>query len=530
MKRHLPSSFNIPLRTLPIEGASPDRPLRMAVDLSIMPPGGESGGVKPFVIEYLRQLAALEGDRLVLIFLTGSASHAEVRLIARPQDELVCVRHIGSEPINQVGNWRNGERLLLPPPLDLLLQLEVDLFYSPLGLPQFACPGIPTISTIVDVLHRDYPSTLSPQHNAVREDLFRELVKICDRFQCISQYSASRLHEHFAVPLEQTFCSHIPIHHRLESTEAGTQPPLISTPYFFYPANSWKHKNHETLLVAYHHYRAHHTAGTWDLVLTGHDDERMRQILAVAENLGIREHVHFFGHLPDHEFTRVWRHAGAMVFPSLHEGFGIPLVEAMHFGVPIVCSTAGSLPEVAGNAALFVDARDPVALASEMSRMASDEKLREELIVRGRKRLLEFSLTDEISEFREAVFATAAGRFLRPWTKGLHPDGWMEGLAILGLPAGDGLLRIKLRVGPNPVARRLRVYVGQTAYGGFDIPEGIASEIELEVDSKHRSLVLEIPDAKNLSPDDHRTHGIILTSAGVTNADGQVHDLLGAKS
>jgi len=501
----------------------------MVVDLSIMPPGGESGGVKPFVVEYLRQLAALEGDRLALIFLTGSASHAEVRLLARAQDELVCVRHTTHEPVDPVGNWRNGERLLSVPPLDLLLQLEADLFYSPLGLPQFACPGIPTISTIVDVLHRDYPSTLTPQLNTVREDLFRDLVKICDRFQCISQYSAGRLHEHFAVPLTQTFCSHIPIHHRLESTVAGMQPPLVSAPYFLYPANSWKHKNHETLLVAYHHYRAHNNTGTWDLVLTGHDDERMREVLLMAENLGIRQHVHFFGHLPDREFTGVWRHAGALVFPSLHEGFGIPLVEAMHFGIPIVSSTAGSLPEVAGNAALFVDARDPVALASEMGRMSSNEKLRAELIVRGRKRLLEFSLADEIAEFQEAVFATASRRFLRLWTKGLHPDGWIEGLAVLGLPAVDGPLRINLRFGPNPVARRLRIYIGLTAYGGFDVRARTACEVELETDSAHRSLVLEIPDARNLSPDDHRSHGIILTAADVTDAAGQTHVLIGTK-
>ena len=167
----------------------------MVVDLSIMPSGGESGGVKPFIVEYLRQLAALEGEHLVLIFLTGSASHAEIRLMARTHDELVCVRDTAPESTDRVGNWRSGERVLCPPPLDLLLQLEADLFYSPLGLPHFACPGIPTIATIVDVLHRDYPSTLTPQLNAVREDLFRELVKICDRFQCISQIGRASCRE-----------------------------------------------------------------------------------------------------------------------------------------------------------------------------------------------------------------------------------------------------------------------------------------------------------------------------------------------
>jgi len=530
MKRRLPSSFRAPLKLLPVEGPPAARPLRMAVDLSIMPPGGESGGVKPFAFEYLRQLADLEGERLVLVFLTGTASHHELRDFARAQDELVCVRETAPATADAVGNWRAGEVFLPDPPPDLLLRLEADLLYSPMGLPQFACPGIPIVSTIVDVLHRDYPFTLTPQINAVREDLFLRLVQISDSFQCISHYTAGRLQEHFAVPPARMFCSHIPIHHRLEAADAERQSPPIAAPYFFYPANSWKHKNHESLLVAYHHYRAHGGKNPWDLVLTGHEDERMRLIVQTAEDLGLRGHVHFFGHLPDGEFTRIWRNAGALVFPSLHEGFGIPLVEAMHFGIPIIASTAGSLPEVAGDAAVFEDSRDPVAWAKAMDRVARDEGLRAELSARGRRRLAVFSLAEEIAEFREAINTVTSRRLVRVWHKGLHPDGWIERLAILGLPPSEGALRIRLQIGPGPANRRLRIYVGQAPYGGFDVLAGVPLAIELETESAERSLVLEVPDAGNLSPDDHRIHGVLLATATATDATGRTFDLTKAQA
>ena len=527
MKRHLPSSLRVPLRRLMSEGTTVARPLRMAVDLTQLSAGGASGGVKPFILEYLRELASLEGDRITFIFLTWSASHDELRSLARSQDELVCVRHDGATKPLDLSDWRSGELSLPAAPHDLLLQLEVDLFYSPLGLPQHACPGVPTISTIVDVLHRDYPATLPPHANAIREDLFRGLVKISDRFQCISNYTADRLHHHYGVPLDRTFCSYLPVHTRLE-TVSNNQPALpVAAPYFLYPANFWKHKNHETLLVAYHSYRAKNLAGAWDLVLTGHEDERMRQVMEVATNLGLKGHVHFLRHLPDKEFSQVWRHAGALVFPSLHEGFGIPLLEAMHFGIPILSSTEGSLREVAGSAAIYADARNPMTWAAAMARIAHEEPLRSDLVARGHRRLAEYSLAKEVRKFRDVVLTTANLHSDRFWHKGLHIDGWIEQVAVFGLPPTDKPMRIRIGLRPTMVTRRLRVYSGSTPLGGFDVAPESLSKIEVEVDAGQRALILEVPDASNLNPDDHRVHGVIVASLSASSSSGEVYDLLG---
>ena len=99
----------------------PGRPLRLVIDLSWLRPGGEAGGVKPCIFEYLRELAALEGDRVVYIFLTWSCSHADVRALARPQDEMICVRHMEPEALIMPFAANPSERFLPAPPLDLLV-------------------------------------------------------------------------------------------------------------------------------------------------------------------------------------------------------------------------------------------------------------------------------------------------------------------------------------------------------------------------------------------------------------------------
>ena len=91
------------------------------------------------------------------------------------------------------------------------------------------------------------------------------------------------------------------------------------------------------------------------------------------------------------------------MYPSLHEGFGIPLVEAMRFRKPIVCSCYASIPEIAGSAALYINAKDPVELASSMKRISEDHELRARLVHSGEHRLREFSISKEVKKLAEIL-------------------------------------------------------------------------------------------------------------------------------
>ena len=127
------------------------------------------------------------------------------------------------------------------------------------------------------------------------------------------------------------------------------------------------------------------------LVLTGTPKEGHPGLLEAAKRLGLREQVRFLGYCPLDEMPALYRGAAALFYPSLFEGFGIPLVEAMWCRCPIVCSNATSLPEVAGDAALLADPHSPDALADALARILTDAALRAELVERGTRRAREFS-------------------------------------------------------------------------------------------------------------------------------------------
>ena len=127
------------------------------------------------------------------------------------------------------------------------------------------------------------------------------------------------------------------------------------------------------------------------LVLPGYATAYETELRARATALGLDADVRFPAWVSSAELEGLWAIARAFVFPSLYEGFGLPVLEAMARGVPVACSDASSLPEVAGEAALLFDPRDERQIAGALSRLLEDEQLRQTLIARGSARAREFT-------------------------------------------------------------------------------------------------------------------------------------------
>ena len=250
---HATASPNAPAGTAPI---------RVAVDLSNLRPGGENGGVKPFLFETLLWLGRQGRAPLQFLYLTCSRTHEEVRDgLARLDDELICVRDNGGPPPRIDGSAPH-ERLCVPPPADLLWQLGARVIYCPFGKAEFASPGVCTICTVVDVLHRDFPWSLSAHHVACPggdvpgnrrrgRPAAMHLPPRC-RPDAHTLRRAGRTHVHHAhrrAPAVR-HAARTPARRRRTPTRVA---PAVSSSI---PANAWKHKNHETLLLAYGIYRA----------------------------------------------------------------------------------------------------------------------------------------------------------------------------------------------------------------------------------------------------------------------------------
>jgi glycosyltransferase involved in cell wall biosynthesis len=370
-------------------------PIRVAVDLFRLEAGGRNGGIKPFVFDFLKWIGRERAGEFVFVHLTRTSLVPEVEAFRRDQDWQICVGESEGHPPPATGG-RPG--LVWAPDAmagDWLGRWPVDVLYAPLGLSPFRRPGLPWICLIADLLHRDRPEMLSANENAYRDRWMAEGLAEADAVQCISDFTRRQLIRHFGARPGRLFVTHYAISGiRAPGDRRVPARPPAGRPYFFYPANDWPHKNHDALFEGYASYRNQAGAGAWDLVLSGHRTrtEAWKERMA---SLGIAPACRMLGHIGPGEFPAVFRGAGALVFPSLYEGFGMPVLEAMAWGVPIACSRAGSLPEVAGKAALYFDPERPEAITRALGEIAGNARTRGKLVAAGLRRARAFSMARE---------------------------------------------------------------------------------------------------------------------------------------
>lgn len=249
----------------------------------------------------------------------------------------------------------------------------------------------PMVVTVHDVAPLALPEILSNDaKRAYAALLIKRAVKQAAALLCVSEFTASELRTRLhALPEKITVA-----HPGLDSEWPTSAAPHIEAdgvPYLLYVGNVKPNKNLGFLLRAFSRVC---DAVPYRLVLAG----RMRgfgtsdhAVVRQAESMGDR--VRFTDEISDAGLISLYAGARALCLPSLYEGFGLPLLEAMRLGCPILCSTAGSLPEVAGDAALYFDPHDEVALAQRLLEV-NDENLMQKLRAAGRSRVTLFSFQD----------------------------------------------------------------------------------------------------------------------------------------
>jgi glycosyltransferase involved in cell wall biosynthesis len=163
----------------------------------------------------------------------------------------------------------------------------------------------------------------------------------------------------------------------------------IEPPYILYVGKHHPYKNIKTLLYAYAAHRD--VFDRFQLVIAGRRDPRQHDLYETARRLEAGHRIRFTDFVPEQDVFALYQGAQLFVFPSLYEGFGLPPLEAMACGVPVITSNAASLPEVVGDAALQVPPTDVTALADAMRRVLSDHTLWMTLKQKGLKRAQQFS-------------------------------------------------------------------------------------------------------------------------------------------
>jgi glycosyltransferase involved in cell wall biosynthesis len=364
--------------------------MRIGIELRQIVPG-ESGGIVPLLEGVCNALFADHPGHPVSLFCT--TAHAGLFPALPPQVERV--------PLPADGFFRRLAEELPRRRLDVLFR----------SFPQNAPAGLPPSRQIVlvpDLQHEFFPQFFSPQLLPVRRATFNRALAEAGAIATLSEYARQTIREHPCTRCDDVFllspalCAERPVPSPADLTD-DERAALPDRPFFLYPANVWPHKNHRRVLEAFGLF-LRHASEPVEFLFTGHP-AGWAELAADFPRLPVRH----LGFVRRPFLQLLLARARALVFFSLFEGFGMPLLEAFHAGTPVVCSNTTSLPEVGGDSVLSCDPCDAPAMSEAMLRVAQDEGLRARLAARGKERLHCYSWRQSACNLVEAC-ARIAGR------------------------------------------------------------------------------------------------------------------------
>jgi glycosyltransferase involved in cell wall biosynthesis len=275
-------------------------------------------------------------------------------------------------------------------------QYDLDLFHSP----HYVLPIIhhcPTIVTIHDVIHLLFPQYLPSRmaHSYAKMMMFAS-TKSAAKVITVSQSSKQDIVRYLKIPpdkIEVIYNAVSDIYKPMRSPDlrAKLQEHFgLSGDYLLYVGNLMPHKNLKRLIYAYYRLLRQINRDI-KLVIVGEGIPHYRELKLLAYDLGLKDKIMFLGFIAREWLPILYNEATVFVFPSQYEGFGLPPLEAMACGTPVVTSNTSSLPEVVSDAGLLIDPYNIDELVDAMERCIMDQKLRGELIEKGLRRVKHFS-------------------------------------------------------------------------------------------------------------------------------------------
>jgi glycosyltransferase involved in cell wall biosynthesis len=276
-----------------------------------------------------------------------------------------------------------------------IINNSIDLWFCPLLNLEPKYLTIPSVVTIPDMQHEFYPKYFSRDVLEWRRKNLQLSAKRADAILTLSEFSKQSIVQYLNVSESKVHAIYLDASKEFYQELSDEKYQIIKEKfdlpdqYGFYPANTWPHKNHIALLQALTILRDRYGKKI-NIVLTGSQQQASEKVNAFIKKNGLASQVKFLGYIHQEEMPYVYMGASFLVFPSLFEGFGIPLVEAMKTKTPIVCSDKGSIPEVVGDSAICFDATDPEDIAAKILEIL-DEKTRTDLVKKAFERAGEFS-------------------------------------------------------------------------------------------------------------------------------------------
>jgi glycosyltransferase involved in cell wall biosynthesis len=289
---------------------------------------------------------------------------------------------------------RPSPPVTLPDPARPAVFHEMTGYTSHVTLPELArAPQVRICVTFHDLQDLYYPDYFEANVRKARDHHYQFYKRHAQRFFAISEFTKRSMVDQLEIPADRITVTPMAADgFDRRASPAATARARTLGRYLIYPAKLWRHKNHEFLLKAFAQRRGEFSREGIRLLLTGGfgRDERSR-LGAMVRKHGLGRQVVILGFESHDSFLALIQNAEFMVFPSLFEGFGMPVLEAMQASCPVLCSNRGSLPEIGADCVAYFDPGDEASLVSAFDRVLDGTIDRAALIEKGRERSARFT-------------------------------------------------------------------------------------------------------------------------------------------
>jgi glycosyltransferase involved in cell wall biosynthesis len=350
-------------------------------------------GIGTYIRNLVHHLALIDQDT-EYVLLCRPQDHARLK-VASPNFRTV---------VEPAPPYSISEQVRIPM---TLLREHIDLFHAPHYVlpPAIHCRSVVTIH---DCIHLMFPQYLPNRaaHAYAKLQMWTAAHR-SDRVLTVSEASKLDILRRFRVPADKITVVYNAIDERLsleptdEDVERVSVRYQLKDPFALYVGNIRPHKNLERLIEAFYQLRRESAFEALKLVIIGDEISKYQGLRRAVHVHKLHKHVRFLGFVPLETLSVLYQLASVFVFPSLYEGFGLPPLEAMYYGTPVVTSNVSSLPEVVADAAMLVDPYSSESIADGMRRVLTDEHLRAFLRERGMARAREFSWEQSARRIRE---------------------------------------------------------------------------------------------------------------------------------
>ena len=383
-------------------------PLRICIDARL--PAGRFGGVEQVVIGIAAGLSKLTDGDEEFLFLTHRGEDDWIRpYVSGPARLLPTRRGRPQRRARAIGRAlaertpRLGPRFAVRVSDGTVERAGVDLVHFPIQ--DAFLTELPSIYQPHDLLHLHHPELFSAWESERRERIYRTHCERAKIVVAMTSWGKRDLIEHYRLPDDKVRV--VPWGSVLWEYPSPSRDDLdrlrrrLSLPdgFLLYPAQTWPHKNHETLLEALALIRQGEGVAI-PLVCPGRTNGQFARIERRMRELDLSDITRFPGFVSPLDLRGLYELATALVFPSRFEGWGLPICEAFSSGLPVASSSASSLPGLVGDAGVLFDPDDPEEIASSVLRLWRDPVLRETLATRGRERTKLFSFDHTARLFR----------------------------------------------------------------------------------------------------------------------------------